>query len=103
MDVTGLSVQEWQDGVTLKIKVQPRAGRNVVQGILGDALKVALTAAPVDGEANREVVDFIAQVFKVKTAQVKIQSGEKSRNKTVKIVGITRETCLMELAGMPKK
>lgn len=68
----------------LKIKVAPRASRNLVKEENG-SLKVYLTKPAVDGAANEQLVELLSQYLKVKKYQLEIVSGAKSRNKVVKI------------------
>ena len=76
-------------GSSFTVKVQPRARRNVVVGILGDALKIALTAPPVEGRANQALVEFLADLLNVPRASVKIAAGHNSRRKAVVIGGLS--------------
>ena len=78
-------------GVVFKIKVQPRASQEGITGLLGDALKLRLTAPPVDGEANQACRRFFAKMFKVPLANVAIETGRASRAKTIKVTGISPE------------
>jgi len=78
-------------GFQFKIKVQPRASRNEISGWQGDALKIRLTAPPVDGEANEACLKFLAEYFHVTRKQVKITSGLKSKHKVIEIEGLTEE------------
>ena len=75
--------------VRFPVRVQPRASNNQVAGVHGDALKVRLTAPPIEGAANEELVDFLADIFVVRRQSVRILSGESSRSKIVEIEGIT--------------
>lgn len=86
------SLKEDSQGIIFKIKVQPRASKNEVVGVLGDALKVRLTAPPVDGEANESCISYFAKLFKVTKKDVEIISGHTGRNKTIFIKGITKDT-----------
>jgi uncharacterized protein (TIGR00251 family) len=77
---------QWQgDDLVLNIRVQPRAAADSFAGVLGDQLKLRLTAAPVDGKANRHLIAFLAKYFKVTKADISIISGVNGRNKRVKI------------------
>ena len=87
-----LDLKEVPGGVLLKVRLQPRASKNEVCGLHGDALKVRLTAPPVEGEANRACVQFVAELVGVPRGQVEITSGHKSRDKTLKISGTDKET-----------
>ena len=86
------------DGITLTLRIQPRASRNSISGLLGDALKIALTAPPVDGEANQACVKFLASFFKVSLRDVKLESGQTSRTKRIRILGL-HEAEMLEKIG----
>lgn len=75
------------DGVILTVHVQPRASKNQICGLQGDALKIRLTSPPVDGAANKLCREFLADLFGVAKSYVEIISGESSRHKRVKICG----------------
>ena len=85
-----IPVQESAKGIVFAVKVQPRARRNAITGVVGDMLKLALTAPPVDGRANQAVIEFLAELFEIPRASVTIASGETSRNKVVRISGVSR-------------
>jgi len=78
-------------GVTFSVKVHPRAKRDAITGELGDALKVSLTAPPTDGKANQACVEFFAKLLKVPRSSVTIASGQTSRAKVIRVVGLSRE------------
>ncbi len=97
MEITGfdkLDIKELPDGISVKVRIQPRASRNTVAGITDDSLKLCLTAPPVDGEANEACINFLAQLCGVAKKQVGIISGHKNRNKIVKIAGIDKKKLL---------
>jgi uncharacterized protein len=77
--------------VRLSIHVQPRASRREIAGVHGDALKVRLTAPPVGGAANDELIELLADTFAVGRRAIKIVAGETSRSKIVEIDGITEQ------------
>jgi uncharacterized protein (TIGR00251 family) len=74
-----------EDGIILNLHIQPRASKNEVCGVQGDALKIRLTSPPVDGAANKLCREFLAGLFHVPKSAVEILSGETSRHKRVKI------------------
>jgi uncharacterized protein (TIGR00251 family) len=80
--------REGPDGVSFAVRVQPRARRNAVVGELGDALKIALTAPPVDGRANEACVEFLADLLDLPRSSVAIASGQSSRNKVIRVTGL---------------
>ena len=82
-------VNETAKGVSFSIKVHPRARKNAITGVVGDALKLALTAPPVEGRANQAVIEFFAELFAIPRSSVTIASGETSRNKVVRISGLS--------------
>ena len=79
-----------REGLLIDILVVPRASRAAVGPMVGDRLRVAVTAPPVDGEANAAVVEALAEAFGVRRAAVEIVRGERGRRKTVRIAGIDR-------------
>lgn len=74
------------NGLTLKLYIQPKASRDQIVGLHGDELKVAITAPPVDGQANTHLVKFIAKQFRVAKSQVIIEKGELGRHKQIKVI-----------------
>lgn len=89
--MTGVRVSSANGRVRFAVRVQPRASRNEVAGVYGDAIRIRLTAPPVDGAANEKLVDFLADVFSVARRGVTILAGETSRSKIVEIEGITEQ------------
>ncbi len=81
------------DGIIFAVRVQPRASRSGVVGELDGALKIRLAAPPVDGEANEELIRFLAKLFGVSRGQVSILSGQASKNKLIRVGGLTADEC----------
>ena len=77
------------DGVLLRIRVQPRASRNRLEGVRGDQLRIRLTAPPVDGAANAACIALLAKSLGVRRAQVRIAAGEKSHDKLIHVLDLT--------------
>ena len=73
----------------LKLHVTPRGSRSEITGWRQDTLCVKITAPPVEGAANAAIVKFIADSLGVRKSQVELVSGERSREKTVRITGLT--------------
>ena len=84
-----IPLRETPAGISFAIKVHPRAKKNAIAGELGDALKVALTAPPVEGKANEACIEFFAKLLEVPRSSVTIAAGQSSRNKLIRIKGIT--------------
>ncbi|MCL5774382.1 MAG: DUF167 domain-containing protein [Firmicutes bacterium] len=82
--------------LNLKIKVITRASKNEISGRRGDSLLVRLKAPPVEGRANKELIDFLAQALYLKKNQIELLQGEKSRNKVV-VIKDAPEICLQKL------
>jgi len=76
-------------GVTLSIRIQPRASKNEAVRQENGSLKIRLTAPPVDGAANEALVKFLAHAFSITRSQVEIVSGHTSRDKIVRINGVS--------------
>jgi uncharacterized protein len=73
--------------ITLTLHVQPGAKRSEVAGLHGDALKVRLSAPPLEGRANDALLRFLADVFDVPQRNVELKHGDHSRHKTVCVSG----------------
>jgi hypothetical protein len=86
-------------GVRITVRVQPRASRESVIGIHEDALKITLTAPPVDGEANAALVAFLASSLGVAKKQVRVVRGERSKTKLVEIAGVSVEAVRRWMQG----
>ena len=76
--------------IFLKIHLLPRASRNEICGLHGDALKIKVTAPPVEGKANRALQRFIAKKLNLAASQIEIMAGQRSREKILRISGISR-------------
>jgi hypothetical protein len=79
------------DGFVFDVLVQPRASRARIGPAHGDRLKVAVTAPPVDGEANAAVVQVIAKALGVPRRNVAVSSGASGRRKSLRVVGVARD------------
>jgi uncharacterized protein (TIGR00251 family) len=86
-----LQVNEKDGIVSFAVRVQPRASRDEVVGEYQDALKIRLTAPPVDHRANEALRKLLASRLKVPLAAVRIAAGEHSRSKRVEIRGVSAE------------
>jgi uncharacterized protein len=84
-----IPLQESAGGASFAVKVQPRARRNAVTGVVGDALKLAVTAAPEAGRANQAVIALLAELLDLPRSSVTIASGSASRTKRVLVTGLS--------------
>ncbi len=82
-----MKIEESAAGVRFRVRVQPRASRTEVAGPHEDALRIRVAAPPVDGEANDELIRFLAKKLGVPRAAVSIVSGEGGRDKLIEISG----------------
>jgi uncharacterized protein (TIGR00251 family) len=88
--------------VRLSIHVQPGAKRSAVLGVYGDALKVAISAPPVEGKANEAVGDLIAALLGVPSRAVNVVAGHSSRRKVLSVEGVTLAEASMRVAELLK-
>lgn len=86
-----LPLKESTTGVTFTVHVVPRASRNEIAGVEGEALRVRLTAPPVEGAANAALITFLAEVLGVPRRDVRLVSGQTARRKVVAVAGVTAE------------
>ncbi len=84
-----IPIRDTVSGATFQVKVQPRAKKNAITGEMGDALKVALTAPPLEGRANEACIAFLAEILKVSRSSITIAAGETSRNKLIRVSGLS--------------
>jgi hypothetical protein len=83
----------------LDIRVIPRAPRSRVDGTRGDALLIRLAAPPVDGAANAALIAFLAEALDLPRRDITLVSGERSRDKRVRIIGLDSITTRTRLLG----
>jgi uncharacterized protein len=86
-----IPLHETSAGVTFAVKIHPRAKKNAVTGVLGDALKLSLTAPPIDGRANDACIEFFSDLLHVPRSSITIASGHTSRRKVIRVTGIPIE------------
>ena len=98
-----IPIQESGVGVTFAVKVHPRARKNAITGELGDALKVSLTAPPIDGRANKVCIEFFANLLKVPRSSVTIASGQSSRSKVIRVAGLSAEEVRKRFVAPPSR
>ena len=89
-----------KDGVTFAVKIHPRAKKDAITGELGDALKVSLTAPPIEGRANDACIEFFAKILKVPRTSVRIATGASSRSKVIRVAGVGGQYVRDRLQGL---
>lgn len=92
-----LKIAKTNTGATFRVRVQAGASKSEIVGVQENALKVRISAPPVQGKANKVLMDFLAKELGVKKSKVEIVSGHTSRIKTIKIIGEGTEKILQEL------
>jgi uncharacterized protein len=80
--------------ISLTVRVQPRASKDEVMGVMEGALKIRLCAPAMEYRANEALIEFLAGILKTAKSAVRIQSGERSRTKRVEIRGISKQQLL---------
>ena len=94
-----LLIHESDGGVSFAVKVRPRARKNAITGELGGALKVSLTTPPVGGRANEACIELFSKLLKLPRSSVTITSGQTSRNKVLRVGGVTGQYIRDQLLG----
>jgi len=89
--VSGLDARPHGSAVRFTVRVQPRSSRNEIAGLQGSALKIRLTAPPVEGMANDALVEFLSETLKIARRNVCIVSGLSSRTKVVEVSDVSLE------------
>jgi uncharacterized protein len=91
LEIDMVTMRESTDGVSFAVKVHPRAKKNAITGEFGEALKISLTAPPIEGRANEACITFLAEVLNLPRSSITITSGQSGRNKVIRVVGISAE------------
>lgn len=99
VDIRGLVTTDRDGSTHFEVIAAPRAARDEIRGVHDGALKVAITAPPVEGEANAAIVAFLAKKLRVPKRDVEILRGAQSKTKQVRIVGLVSESVLQRLSG----
>jgi uncharacterized protein (TIGR00251 family) len=86
-----VSIQNSGSGASFSVRLHPRAKKNAITGEVGDALKLSLTAPPVDGKANQACIEFFAKLLNVPRSSFTIAAGHTSRNKVIRVEGVSAD------------
>ena len=97
MAVSGLHIKQAGEDVLIWVKAVPRASRNEIAGVVGDRLKIRISAAPEGGKANKAICQLLASSLGVKANQIGIERGESSPAKIVRISGTVLGDVISEL------
>src|SRR6266550_5046041 len=89
-----LEIKSQEGSVVFPVRVQPRASKDEIAGVMSGALKVRLRAPALEDRANEALCEFLAELLKTPKAAVRILSGHHSRSKRVEVRGVTRQQVL---------
>jgi len=93
-----LKLIKTEQGINLPVLVVPRSSKNEVAGVIEGRLKIKLTAPPVGGAANRELITFLVKLLGIDRSSIYLQMGSKGKRKLLKITGIDEKTLLGKLS-----
>jgi hypothetical protein len=92
-----LAITTHPAGLSFKVHVQPGASRNQVLGLHGDALKLKLTAPPVEGKANKACIELLSEALGLPKTSIEIVSGQTSRRKKIRVTCSASRSALLRL------
>lgn len=84
-----IGLREEADGVSFEVRVQPRSSKAEINGVHDGALRVRLTAPPVEGAANRQCIELFSRKMKIPKRAIRIASGASARRKRLKVLGMS--------------
>jgi uncharacterized protein (TIGR00251 family) len=96
-----IEIRDTPKGASFAVKVQPRASKNALTGEFDGGFKLALTAPPLEGQANQACIEFFANLLRVARSSVTIASGQNSRRKVIRVAGLSAEEVRKRLASEP--
>jgi len=102
MNIFPIWIRSHEKGSILCLYIQPGASRSEIRGIHGERLKLKIKSPPVDGKANAEVIEFLAELFEISKTKVQILRGESSRSKDV-LVELPAESIISFSLNWPKR
>ncbi len=85
--MTSIPIRDTPRGASFLVRVQPRARKSGVQGVMGEALRISLSTPPIEGRANDALILFLAELLNVQRSSISIAAGEHARNKRICIAG----------------
>lgn len=86
-----VTIHDTPAGASFTVKIHPRARKNALSGEIGDALKLSLTAPPVEGRANEACIEFLANLLNLPRSSITIASGQSSRRKVIRVRGLSAD------------
>ena len=91
---------ETDEGVILNVRAQPRSSKAGLDGVIGDAVKVRVKSAPVDGRANKELIETIAEAMDLPKSSVVFKGGETSKTKRILLKGVNGAAVASVVGGL---
>ena len=95
-----MNICETKEGVIIDVRAAPRSSKSGVEGEIAGALKVKIRSAPVDGKANKELIEVVASCLEIPNSRVSFKSGETSKTKRLLLSGLTKDDVLSRLASL---
>lgn len=95
-----VKVEPTERGARFRVRAQPRASRTELAGEYGDAVRIRLAAPPVDGEANAELIRYLAKLLRVPKSAITILSGDSGRDKRVEVDGVDADAVRVALGDV---
>jgi hypothetical protein len=89
-----LNITQHKEGIHFFVAIVPRASKNEISGVMNGALKIRLTAPPVEGAANKACIKFLAKLLGVSASRVDIVGGLTSKNKIIRVEGMDESAFL---------
>lgn len=85
-----VELNETNKTITLKLVLVPKSSKDAIIGLLGDELKVCITAPPIDGKANAHLLKYLGKLFKTAKSNIELLKGETNKHKVVQIKNYTQ-------------
>ena len=95
-----LRIKEYKDGIQFSGLIHPRSENNKICGLQDEYLKIHITSPPVDGNANKMCVKFLAKILSVSQSQIAIVSGQNGRKKIIRIDGMNTSEFLKKIPSI---
>ncbi len=95
-----VALRQLEFGVELAVKASPGSRSNEIRGVVGDALKISVTAAPEKGKANKAIVKLLAKELGIAKSQIELTSGATSPLKKFLVLGVKLSTLEQRLAEL---
>ena len=95
-----LRIKEYKDGIQFSGLIHPRSANNKICGLQDEYLKIHITSPPVDGNANKMCVKFLAKILSVSQSQIAIVSGQNGRKKIIRIDGMNTSEFLKKIPSI---